>query len=155
MCQDEQKPSPNLKVSMSTYSFSFFPRRCLIRYSLCPAWLENIACLIVLEVGLSHQDGGRSTLPNPDMKLLQWKSPITQHLLCRSHKKHFIFNFFFSFLGKQICAKCELTLVWSWMWQSWPVRRQPSLWEWVEEAEDWVKYRRLCAEVEEGQEEAP
>lgn len=56
---------------MSTYLLSFLPRRCFIRYSLCPAWLENITCLMVLEVGLSHQDSGLSILSNPDVKLLK------------------------------------------------------------------------------------
>lgn len=37
-----------------------------MRYSLCPAWLENIACLMVFEVGLSHQDSGLSVLVIPD-----------------------------------------------------------------------------------------
>lgn len=42
-----------------------------MRYSLCPAWLENIACLMVLEVGLSHQDSGLSVHSNPGVKLLK------------------------------------------------------------------------------------
>lgn len=43
-----------------------------MRYSLCPAWLENItACLMVFEVGLSHQDSGLSVLSNLDVKLLK------------------------------------------------------------------------------------
>lgn len=42
-----------------------------MRYSRWPAWLENIACLMVFEVGLSHQDSGLSVLSNPDVKLLE------------------------------------------------------------------------------------
>lgn len=138
---------------MSTYSFSFFPRRCLMRYSLCPAWLENMACLMVLEVGLSHQDGDLSTLPKPVVKLLQWKRPNTFYINSTRSTSYSLCE---KFGGRGFVLKCKLTQAWSWMWQSWPVRRQSSLWEWVEEeAEDWREYRRLCEEAEEGQEEAP
>lgn len=42
-----------------------------MRYSRWPAWLENMTCLMVLEVGLSHQDSGLSVLSNPDVNLLE------------------------------------------------------------------------------------
>lgn len=45
---------------MSTYSFSFLPKRYLRRPSLWPVWLLNIACLIVWVVGLLDQELDRS-----------------------------------------------------------------------------------------------
>lgn len=54
----------HLKFLMSTYSFSLFDKMCLRRISLWPVWLRNTVSLMLLLVGLSHQDRDLSPPPS-------------------------------------------------------------------------------------------